>query len=105
MASTTEHSLTLNRITEKLKHINDTFECFKEDFANFIHVGNDIKFKLRECCLDVLKPFENVLDKFLDTLIIFDKGLKTNLEIWLNMQSTIAGKCRNRMISTSYLVK
>ena len=76
----------------KLQHVNDYFECFKEDFKNVAFIGNNIKMRLKDCCVDASVPFDSLLDKFVDILTTFDKGLKNNLDAWLRIESTLAGK-------------
>ena len=90
--SSSDHVLLLQNINLKLQHVNDYFECFKEDFENVAFVGNNIKMRLKDCCIDAIVPFNSLLDKFVDILTTFDRGLKSNLDAWLRVESTLVGK-------------
>ena len=48
--------------------------------------------RLKFCCIDTIVPFNSLLDKFVDILITFDRGLKSNLDAWLKVESTLVGK-------------
>ena len=41
----------------------------------------------------MIAPFDKLLDKFMDVLTAFDRGLKSNLEGWLKIESHLAGEC------------
>ena len=81
-----------NLLHQKLQHVNDCFVCFKEDFENVAFVGNNIKMRLKDCCIDMIVPFDNLLDKFVDILTAFDRGVKGNLDTWLRIESHLADK-------------
>ena len=81
----------LQNINKKLQHVTDCFACFK-DFENVTFVGNNIKMRLKDCCVDMIVPFNNLLDKFVDILTAFDRGVKGNLDTWLRIESHLAGK-------------
>ena len=68
VAGSSDHVQLLQNINQKLQHVNDSFECFKEDFENVAFVGNNIKMKLKDCCIDVIVPFNNLLDKLVDSI-------------------------------------
>ena len=40
----------------------------------------------------MIVPFDKLLDKFMDILTAFDRGLKSNLEGWLKIESHLADK-------------
>ena len=40
----------------------------------------------------MIVPFNNLLDKFVDILTTFDRGLKGNLDAWLRIESNLGGK-------------
>ena len=42
MASSTDKTQLLRDIDQKLKRVEDCFECFWEDFKNITYVGDDI---------------------------------------------------------------
>ena len=42
---------------------------------------------LGDCCIESIRPFEGMIDGFLDTLTTFDWGLKTTLDAWLWIHS------------------
>ena len=92
MASSLDQVQLMQCIDEKLKHMNECFECFKEDFENMLFVGNNVKMQLKNCCVDMIVPFDKLLDKFMDILTAFDRGLKSNLEGWLKIESHLADK-------------
>ena len=92
MAGSSDHVQLLQNINIKLQHVKDCFVCFKEDFENVAFVGNNIKMRLKDCCIDMIVPFNNLLDKFVDILTTFDRGLKGNLDAWLRIESNLAGK-------------
>ena len=48
--------------------------------------------RLKDCCVDMIVPFDNLLDKFVDILTAFDRGVKGNLDTWLRIESHLAGK-------------
>ena len=48
--SSSDHVLLLQNINLKLQHVNDYFECFKEDFENVAFIGNNIKMRLKDSC-------------------------------------------------------
>ena len=73
-------------------HVNEYFECFKKDFENLAFIGNNIKMRLKYCCIDAIVSFDSLLDKFVDILTTFNRGLKGNLNAWLKVESTLAGK-------------
>ena len=91
-SSSSDHVLLLQNINLKLQHVNEYFKCFKEDFENLAFIGNNIKMRLKYCCIDAIVPFDSLLDKFLDILTTFNRGLKGNLNAWLKVESTLAGK-------------
>ena len=93
MASSTDKTQLLHDIDQKLKCVEECFECFQEDFKNITHVGNDIRERLGDCCVESIGPFEGMIDGFLDTLNTFDWGLKTTLDAWLQIHSHLAGRC------------
>ena len=88
MASSLDHVQLMQSINERLKHMNECFECFKEDFENTSFVGNKVRIQLKNHCVGVIVPF----DKLLDVLTAFDRGLKSNLEGWLKIESNLAGE-------------
>ena len=59
---------------------------------NLAFVGNNIKMRLKYCCIDAIVSFDSLLDKFEDILTTFDRGLKSNLDAQLKVESTLAGK-------------
>ena len=87
-----DHVILLQNVNLKLQCVNEHFECFKEDFENLAFIGNNIKMRLKSCCIDAIVPFDSLLDKFEDVLITFNRGLKGNLDAWLKVESTLAGK-------------
>ena len=91
-SSSSDCDLLLQNVNLKLQHVNEYFECFKEDFENLAFVGNNIKMRLKYCCIDAIVPFDSLLDKFVDILTTFNRGLKSNLNAWLKVESTLAGK-------------
>ena len=93
MASSTDKTQLLHNIDQKLKCVADCFECFQEDFKNITFVGDDIRERLGDCCVESIVPFEGMINGFLDTLNTFDWGLKTTLDAWLWIQSHLAGRC------------
>ena len=38
-----DHVVLLQNVELKLQHVNENFECFKEDFENLAFIGNNIK--------------------------------------------------------------
>ena len=72
MVSSSDQVQLMQHINEKLKHVNESFECFKKDFENTLFVGNNVKMQLKNCCVDMIVPFDNLLDKFMDVLTAFD---------------------------------
>ena len=68
MAGSSDCVQLLQNINQKLQHVNDCFVCFKEDFENVAFVGNNIKMRLKDCCIDMIVPFDNLLDKLVDIL-------------------------------------
>ena len=91
-SSDEDRVLLLQNVNLKLQCVNEQFECFKEDFENFAFTGNNIKMRLKSCCVDTIVCFDRLLDKFVDVLTTFDRGLKGNLDAWLKVESTLAGK-------------
>ena len=91
-SSSSDHDLLLQNVNLKLQNVNEYFECFKEDFENLAFVGNNIKMRLKYCCIGAIVPFDSLLDKFVDILTTFNGGLKSNLDAWLKVESTLAGK-------------
>ena len=49
--------------------------------------------RLGDCCIESIRPFEGMIDGFLDTLTTFDWGLKTTVDAWLWIHSHLAGRC------------
>ena len=92
MASSNDKTQLLYDINQKLKHVEDCFECFQEDFKNITFVGNNIRVRLGDCCIDSIVPFEGMIDRFLDILNTFDRGLKSTLDAWLWIESHVAGR-------------
>ena len=92
MAGSSDHVQLLHNINQILQHVNDCFACFKEDFENVTFVGNNIKMRLKDCCVDMIVPFDNLPDKFVDILTAFDRGVKGNFDAWLRIESHLAGK-------------
>ena len=66
---------------------------FQEDFKNITYVGDDVWEKLGVCCVESIRPFEGMINGFLDTLTTFDWGLKTTLDAWLRIHLHLAGRC------------
>ena len=93
MASSADRTQLLDDIDQKLKWVKECFECFWEDFKNITYVGGDIRERLGDCCVESIRPFEGMIDGFLDTLNTFDWGLKTTLDAWLRIHSHLAGRC------------
>ena len=93
MATPDDKTQLLHDINQKLRHVEDCFECFKEDFKNINFVGNNIQVRLNDCGIDSITPFEGMIDRFLDTLNTFDQGLKSTLDAWLQIESHVAGRC------------
>ena len=93
MASSADRVQLLNNIDQKLKQVEECFECFQEDFQNLTYVGSDVQERLGDCCVESIRPFEGMIDGFLDTLNTFDWGLKTTLDAWLQIHSQLAGRC------------
>ena len=93
MATSNNKTQLLRDINWKLRHVEDCFECFKEDFKNITFVGNNIRVRLNDCGVDLIVPFEGMIDRFLDTLNTFDRGLKSTLDAWLQIESHVAGRC------------
>ena len=87
-----DHVVLLQNVELKLQCVNENFECFKEDFENLAFIGNNIKMRLKSCCVDTIISFDRLLDKFVDVLTTFNRGLKGNLDTWLKVESTLAGK-------------
>ena len=56
-------------------------------------MGDDIRERLGDCCIESIRPFEGMIDGFLDTLTTFDWGLKTTLDAWLQIHAHLAGRC------------
>ena len=93
MASPADRAQLLDNIDQKLKRVEECFECFREDFRNIAYVGSDVWERLGDCCVESIRPFEGMIDGFLDTLSTFDWGLKTTLDAWLQIHSQLAGRC------------
>ena len=55
-------------------------------------MGNNIRARLNDCCIDAVVPFDNLLDRFLDVLKTFDRGVKHTLDAWLMIESHITGR-------------
>ena len=72
MVSSLDQVQLMQCIDEKLKHMNECFECFKDDFENMLFIGNNVKMQLKNCCVDMIVPFDKLLDKFMDVLTAFD---------------------------------
>ena len=92
MASPADRAQLLDDIDQKLKRVEECFECFREDFRNQ-DVGGDVWERLGDCCVESIRPFEGMIDGFLDTLNTFDWGLKTTLDAWLQIHLQLAGRC------------
>ena len=92
MASSIDKTQLLYDINQKLKHVEDCFECFQEDFKNITFVGNNIQVRLGDRCIDSVVPFKGMVDRFLDILNTFDWGLKSTLDAWLRIESHVAGR-------------
>ena len=92
MASLAGRAQLLDNIDQKLKQVEECFECFQEDFRNIAYVGGDIRERLGDCCVESIRPFEGMIDGFLDTLNTFNWGLKTTLDAWLQIHSQLAGR-------------
>ena len=92
MADSLDQAQLLHDINQKLQHVKNCFECFQEDFENIAFVGNNIRARLNDCCVDAVVPFDNLLDGFLDVLKTFDKGVKHTLDAWLTIESHITGR-------------
>ena len=56
-SSSSDHVLLLQNVNLKLQHVNKYFECFKEDFESLAFIGNNIKMRLKYCCIDAIVPF------------------------------------------------
>ena len=93
MASPADRVQLLANIDQKLKLVKECFECFQEDFRNIAYVGGDVQERLSDCCVESIRPFEGMIDGFLDTLNTFDWGLKATLDAWLQIHSQLAGRC------------
>ena len=57
MVSSSDQVQLMQCFDEKLKHMNKSFECFKEDFENTLFVGNNVKMQFKKCCVDMIIPF------------------------------------------------
>ena len=95
MASPADRVQLLDNIDQKLKRVEECFECFWEDFRNIAYVGSDVRERLGDCCVESIRPFEGMIDGFLNTLNTFDWGLKTTLDAWLQIHSQLAGRCNS----------
>ena len=95
MASSNDKTQLLYDINRKVKHVEDCFECFQEDFKNITSVGNNIQVRLGDHCIDSIVPFEGMIDRFLDILNTFDRHLKSTLDAWLQIELYVAGKCHS----------
>ena len=93
MATSNDKTQLLHDINQKLRHVEDCFKCFQEDFKNITFVGNNIRVRLNDCGIDSIAPFEGMIDRFLDILNTFDRGLKSTLDAWLQIESHVAGRC------------
>ena len=93
MATSNDKTQLLHDINKKLRHVKDCFECFQEDFKNITFVGNNIQVRLNDHSIDSIVPFEGMIDRFLDILNTFDRGLKSTLDAWLWIESHVAGRC------------
>ena len=105
MASSNDKTQLLYDINQKLKHVEDCFECFQEDFKNITFVGNNIRVRLGDHCIDSIVPFEGMIDRFLDILNTFDWGLKSTLDAWLWIESHVAGRCHSQCELLNLIVR
>ena len=92
MADSSDQTQVLHDVNHKLQHIKDCFECFQEDFKNIAFVGNNIRVRLNDCCVDAVVPFDTLLNGFVDVLNTFDRSVKSTLNAWLTIESHLAGR-------------
>ena len=61
--------------------------------------------RLSDRCIDSIVPFEGMIDRFLDVLNTFDRGLKSNLDAWLQIESHVAGRCHSQCELLNFIVR